>query len=111
MKKLLFIGFLTFFILLSGCIGPSEQTTSVGISYTTVDIRDFAFFPAVDNVSNGTRVIWTNKDSTPHTITGKDFDSGPISQSQAFSHTFNKTGTFEYHCTIHSNMNGNVIVT
>ena len=111
-EKILFIGFLATIVLISGCTGPSEKNTSVGVS--TVDISGYAFIPATIVVPNGTTVVWTNKDSTPHTITGNDFDSGSISQGQAFSHTFKETGTFEYHCKIHPNtpnMKGNVIVT
>lgn len=107
-KKILIIGFLTTIVLISGCTGPSEKTTSVRSS--TVDINGSAFIPATVIVPNGTTVVWTNKDSTSHTITGNDFDSGSVSRGQAFSHTFKETGTFEYHCKIHPNMKGNVIV-
>lgn len=53
----------------------------------------------------------TNRDSTPHIITGENFDSGSISQDKTFNQTFKETGTFQYYCTIHPSMKGKVIVT
>lgn len=111
MQKIV-IGFvLAVIVLVSGCTGPKQQSTTNGVSGTTVDIKGFAFEPNTITVKSGTTVIWTNGDSTPHTITGSNFDSGSISQGSTFSQTFKEAGTFDYHCAIHSNMQGKVIVT
>ncbi len=41
----------------------------------------------------------------------KELDSGTIASGGGqYSHTFNATGTFNYHCTVHSGMNGSVTV-
>ena len=40
-----------------------------------------------------------------------NFDSGVLRNGDAFSHAFNDTGTFGYHCHIHSSMTGTVTVT
>ena len=84
---------------------PSSQTVSV-------DIASFAFSQTSLTVSPGTTVVWTNKDSAPHTVTSDSgaFDSGSLSQGQTFSKTFNDAGTFAYHCTFHGAMKATVTV-
>lgn len=81
----------------------------------TVAIENFAFSPANITVKKGTAVTWTNKDSTPHTVTENDGqtgpDSGTMAQNSSYTFTFNTVGKFQYHCTIHPNMVGTVTVT
>lgn len=57
-------------------------------------------------------VLWTNDDTTEHTVTADDgsFDSGPISPGDNFDNTFDTPGDFGYHCSIHPFMTGVVIV-
>ena len=38
------------------------------------------------------------------------FSSGNLPSGSQFSHTFTNTGSFDYHCTIHSGMTGTVVV-
>lgn len=79
-----------------------------------VTIQNFAFSPATLTVAPGTKVVWTNKDSTAHTVTsdsGAWPDSGHIAQNQTFTVTFGKPGTFPYHCRIHPSMTARVVVT
>jgi plastocyanin len=82
---------------------------------SSITIQNFAFSPADITVKKGTKVTWTNKDGAPHTVTESDSQDGPASGSlgngQSYSFTFNTTGTFKYHCTIHSSMTGTVTVT
>ncbi|MFL6338956.1 MAG: plastocyanin/azurin family copper-binding protein, partial [Nitrososphaeraceae archaeon] len=70
-------------------------------------------------ITRGIMVVWTNKDSSLHTVTsglpeqgsvGDLFDSGIISPEETFSYTFDKPGTFDYSCTLHPFMHGQVIV-
>jgi plastocyanin len=77
-----------------------------------VTIEDFAFKPGAVTVKAGTSVTWTNQGRT-HTVTADDgsFDSGRIASGATFSMTFKKTGTYAYHCAIHSSMVGQVVVT
>jgi plastocyanin len=57
-------------------------------------------------------VLWTNDDTTEHTVTADDgtFDSGPLSPGDNFDSTFDTPGDFSYHCSIHPFMTGVVIV-
>jgi plastocyanin len=93
---------------------PSVATTAGGGSAatTTPTIENFAFHPDQIHVKVGQKVTWTNKDSTTHTVTADDssFDSSGLAQGKTFSHTFDKAGTFAYHCAIHSSMTGTVVV-
>jgi plastocyanin len=89
--------------------GSPTQTLSA--QPVAIDITNFAFVPATVTISKGTTVVWTEQDSgISHTVTGTGFDSGPLSQGQTFNQTFNDAGTFNYHCSIHSNMTGTIIV-
>jgi plastocyanin len=77
------------------------------------------YYPSPLTITRGTMVVWTNKDSSLHTVTsglpeqgsvGDLFDSGIISPEETFSYTFDKPGTFDYSCTLHPFMHGQVIV-
>lgn len=79
-----------------------------------VDIKNFAFSPATLDIKTGTKVTWTNRDSTSHTVTsdsGGLLNSAMLAPGQTFSYTFNDAGSIRYHCTPHPNMKGVVNVT
>jgi plastocyanin len=74
--------------------------------------------PSPLTIKPGTSVTWTNNDSTVHTVTsglpeqgevGTLFDSSIISPGKTFTHAFDKTGTFDYSCTLHPFMRGQII--
>ncbi|HEY2648820.1 MAG TPA: plastocyanin/azurin family copper-binding protein, partial [Puia sp.] len=76
-------------------------------------IKNMAFNPASLSVTAGATVTWTNSDTTIHTVTADDgsFNSGNIAIGATYSRVFNTAGTFSYHCTIHPEMTGKVMVT
>jgi len=82
-------------------------------SEVSVDINNFSFNSQILTIKAGTKVTWTNNDSVVHTITS---DSGDLLNSrvldlgETFSFTFNKSGSFTYHCNVHKTMKGTVIV-
>ncbi|HEV8490094.1 MAG TPA: cupredoxin family copper-binding protein [Candidatus Limnocylindrales bacterium] len=78
----------------------------------SVSIVNFAFDPATVTVDVGDSVTWTNNDSVGHTATadGGSFDTGSIGGGQSDSVTFTAAGSFPYHCTIHPQMTGTVVV-
>jgi plastocyanin len=77
-----------------------------------VTIDDFAFSPATLTITAGDTVTWTNQDTTTHTATSNTgvFDSGDLDPGDAFSFTFTTPGTYEYHCTPHPTMTGQIVV-
>ena len=73
-----------------------------------VDIRQFAFVPNDITVAPGTRVVWTNHDETPHTVTSqaapKVFASPGLDTDDRFEYVFDREGDFAYVCTVHPMM-------
>lgn len=106
------------FIVLSGCAQEAKQPSAnesaamdgSQAEVTSVSIVNFAFSPATLTVPKGTTVTWTNEDSSSHTVTGGDFDSGTLAKGESYSHSFDEAGTFDYTCTIHPSMRGTLIV-
>lgn len=77
-----------------------------------VGISNFAFSPNSITISPGDTVTWTNSDGTTHTVTGNNgsWGSGNLANGQTYTHQFNETGDFTYHCAIHASMTGVVHV-
>lgn len=72
-----------------------------------------AFNPGTRTVAVNTTVKWTNKDGSAHTVTsdnGGFTSSGNIAGGGTYSFKFTTAGTYPYHCTLHSGMNGTVVV-
>ncbi len=113
-------------ILVGGyaCGGSStEPAGTSGQPSTSVIIQDFSFNAATLRVSLGTQVRWTNQGLSGHTSTSDSglWDSGVISGAGGggyggggaggnYSRTFVRVGEFAYHCSIHPQMKGTVIV-
>jgi plastocyanin len=93
---------------------PSPPSTPSQPAKTyEVTIQGFAFSPFDLKINKGDTVIWTNKDSAPHTVTsdsGNELASDSLSNGQTYSHTFNQAGTFNYHCGVHLSMKARVEV-
>ena len=113
------------FITLCGCTGsvpsatPATTQTQVP-GAVTVTLQNFAFNPASMTVPKGTTVTWVNQDSAEHTIVndaqgsiarGALFTSNPLPKGASYSYTFDTTGTYPYHCSLHPSMKATVIVT
>lgn len=76
--------------------------------------------PYTITVPPKTVISWTNIDGTTHTVTsgapsenntGEAFDSGMIGPGGTYSFIFISSGTYDYFCSIHPWMTGEVIVT
>jgi plastocyanin len=77
-----------------------------------VHIKDDAFTPAALTVKAGTRVTFVNDDDDAHTATADDqsWDSEGLNLGQRWTRAFGKVGTVKYHCTVHPNMHGTIVV-
>jgi plastocyanin len=92
--------------------GATPAADAAAPSEVAVEIKDFAFTPQVLEIPVGTTVTWTNSDTTQHTATSSGvFDSGVLAQGATFSFTFDTPGTFDYICSLHPNMTGQIVVT
>lgn len=90
--------------------GNQSKTEAAKAPVKEVGIIDFSFDPPMLTIEKGTTVVWTNKDTSPHTVTGKGFSSGTLLPGQTFSHTFQEEETFDYNCSFHPQMKGKVVV-
>jgi len=90
----------------------SNDNQTATLNGITINIANFAFSPNNLNIKVGDKVTWTNNDSVTHHVVSDTgvFDSGDMSQGQAFNFTFNTAGSYSYHCSIHPEMTGTIIV-
>jgi plastocyanin len=81
--------------------------------------ENFACYePYAISVKTGTTVTFSNTDSAAHTFSSgtpadgptSEFDSSMVMSGNSFSHTFNKSGTYDYFCMVHPWMEGTVQV-
>ena len=104
--------------------GPARAQTVTAVKYPAgtvvrlhqhlvkVTISNYTFVPARLVVSPGTKIVWTNQDGDPHTVTSLKgvFSSAALDTGSHYARVFKKTGTFPYICSIHPFMHGTVIV-
>jgi plastocyanin len=95
--------------------GAHKHPTAKAQKHPTrkVLIQNFSFKPAHITIKRGTKVRWINRDSTAHTATAnkkRSFDSGRLGPGQRYKHTFKSVGKKWYHCKIHPQMRGSVVV-
>jgi len=93
----------------------SSSSSSNQSTAATINIRDMMFTPSQITVAKGDTVTWTNNDTTTHTVVDDLSNvggpsSGNIAPGQTYSFTFEKTGSFQYHCSIHPSMRGTIVV-
>jgi plastocyanin len=104
--------FAIFFALLATATiyaAPGDKQAS---KEARIEIKDFSFQPKEVTVPIGAKVVWVNKDEEPHTIvsTDKTFVSKALDTDDTFSFTFDKTGTYEYFCSVHPRMTAKIVV-
>ena len=92
--------------------GPVEESNGIMPVTLNVNIKNFSFIQAEMTIGLGSTVRWTNKDTTPHTVTSDDdvFNSGNMNMEDTFEYTFNEIGTFSYDCSYHPSMLGTITV-
>jgi len=95
---------------------PTATTGGQSGGGAAVSIVSFGFNPASLTIKAGTTVTWTNTSTIGHTSTSDSgsavsWDSGDLNSNGTFKFTFTKAGTYTYHCAIHPNMMGTIVVT
>ena len=91
----------------------AKKSTASSSKGMEVTIEKFAFQPKELSVPVGTKVVWTNNDEEPHTVTspGEQFKSSKaLDGGDTYSVTFSKPGTYTYFCTVHPFMTGTITV-
>ena len=91
-----------------GAVAEAAAARSV-----TIKIANFQFNPGVTTVPAGTAVTWTNNDDDAHSVVAnnKAFRSSPLDTGDSYTFTFSTPGTYAYHCGLHPQMVGKVVVT
>ena len=86
--------------------------TPAGAADGAVKIGNFTFGPQELTVKSGTKVIWTNEDDIPHTVTSSTlaFKSKALDTDDSFSFTFTTPGSYKYFCSLHPHMTGTIVV-
>ena len=122
---------LVFVIIGIAFSNPSTETTSeesepivkadvimpTKVSRPGCEETDRCYIPSIITIQSGEQVTWVNEDSAFHSVTSgfyesqtELFDSGHLDPFESYTLDFDETGTFDYFCTLHPWMKGQVIV-
>ena len=87
--------------------GKSLARAKSRVEKTTVKVSSFKFEPQVLTVTSGTTVEWVNEGGR-HTVEADNgsFKSDVLTDGKTFEHTFDKPGTYAYHCSFHGESGG-----
>ncbi len=133
LKKLILIGTITvIFLVVIGLIfsNTSIETNSeepeliegdvimpTKVSRPGCEEIDRCYIPSVIVIDLGKQVTWVNQDSAFHSVTSgfydeptELFDSGYLDPFESYTLYFDEIGTYDYFCTLHPWMKGQVIV-
>ncbi len=119
-------------VLTAGCTQTTQsgQTAGLGNTVTStanqnnVTIDNYQFNPQFLTIPQGANVTWINQQSSggglyggstsiQHQITSNNSSfaqSAPLNNGDKYTVQFNQTGTFPYHCAIHTYMTGTITV-
>ena len=104
-------------LLLIALLGGRPSAEAAGADATasrtvTVTMDHFEYQPKTLSIASGTRVVFSNTaPKVKHTATSKgSFTTGKIKPGAAVAVKFSAKGTYPYHCTIHPDMRGKVVV-
>ncbi|MFA5188715.1 MAG: cupredoxin family copper-binding protein [Patescibacteria group bacterium] len=93
---------------------PPVNTPPVNVNKpktSAIQIINFSFNPATLSIKVGDTVKWTNNEAVPHQIAGSGFGSSTLYNGETYSNTFSQAGIYDYYCSIHPSMTGEIIVT
>ena len=87
------------------------------VSRPGCEIDDRCYVPSLILTKKGDSVTWVNEDSAFHSVTSgfyesptELFDSGHLDPFESFTFTFDEVGDYDYFCTLHPWMKGQVTV-
>lgn len=74
------------------------------------EIRGLAFNPEEITIRAGDSVTWVNADSDRHHLLGDGFESQDLPNGASFTTEFPEPAQLTYRCTIHTYMEGRIVV-
>jgi plastocyanin len=93
---------------------PPPVPTSTPQAEPGVAIVDNGYLPTQLTVHVGADVTWANDGSDGHDVSGTgpggDWRSGPLAPSEYYQRSFELPGTYDYVCTMHPEMRGQIVV-
>jgi plastocyanin len=95
-------------VLLSACDSDDSTAAPIGDA-STIAVRDYEFEPSTVSVGVGDTVTWVWEGGARHNVVGEGFESEDQS-SGSFRRAFDEPGTYQYACTLHPGMQGDVVV-
>ena len=97
-------------LVAAGC-GSTGSSTPVKTTAVSM-AKSYRFDPKKIDIKAGSTVTWTNNDNFTHTVKVDGQDDHKVDRGHSVSIRFDKPGTYDYVCTLHSHdMHGTVIVT
>ena len=133
-KKIIIVGIIGFAILLGIAMSFSNNTVEENndetilvikgdvimptkVSRPGCEIDDRCYVPSLILTKKGNSVTWVKEDSAFHSVTSgfygsptELFDSGHLDPFESFVFTFDEVGDYDYFCTLHPWMKGQVTV-
>ena len=102
-------------LVLAGCAttdkAGAKETAAAKPGDTVVELVGLQFKPATVEVPVGRRVRWQWTDSVVHNVVSPQFPSSQAQGGGAYAVTFDRAGTYAYRCSLHTGMDGTVVVT
>lgn len=110
--------FMTSKLIVVGSEGSVVTKVSIQKGASTPTEGQLFFDPQEITISTGITVVWSNNDTSVHTVTSGNpsdgasgvFDSDMLSPGKTFEHKFDSIGTTEYYCSVHPWMTGKITV-
>jgi len=88
----------------------SKPTPTPADKQLNVFIRGAGFVPSYSAIIKESRVTWHNEDDKIHTVSGENWGSPELAPGQSYSRSFDLSGEYDYHCSLHPEMTGKIIV-
>ena len=117
MKATALAGAAVVLALLAGCSsdGASTGTSGGGEKVVQVQIMKDSgvghYHPYSVDVAVGGKVVWTNRSGVVHNVVFEDKfieSSSLFTDGETFETEFERAGVYEYYCTLHPTMRGEV---
>ena len=94
----------------AGCGGSGQSSEPVATTEVEM-VKSYRFDPKVIEIEAGDTVTWTNEDNFTHTVQVEGQEDHKVGQGESVEIRFDKPGTYDYVCTLHSqDMDGTVVV-
>ncbi len=96
----------------AGSSAASVCSESAAVGAVAVTVVDFNFQPAAITAKTGQVITFSNTGSAPHTATldGGQCTTPTIQPGTSDGLTFSVAGTYTFHCSIHNQMKGTIVV-